>query len=480
MKHAILILAHKDVPQLIHLIEYFERDCLVFVHIDKKCSVSPEDMTKLSSMPQVAYISRKYAVRWGGFSILKAQMHLLRYAYENSHAECFHVLSGQDYPIKPFQEFIDFFQKNGAAQFLSFVHLPHKKWQDNTYERFDYYYLYDHVDKSRMRDNLWHQRVIKWQKKLGIKRNVPRPFDHLYGGSQWFSVNRAAVQVLMEYHKKHKRFYNRLRMTFAPEETYFTTIICNLIPRQFIINDNRRFIRWKPENGNIPANLGPEHFHLLIESTSFFARKMQKPYCEELIRLLDQYVMPDIPLETTANGGWNYCGFTKYNYEPLLTNAIFEYAKNMDYNYGIDAGCGAGHYVAALRRMGLSFTGFDANPYTPKLSKLLLTKGDSPCEVADLTNDLNIEEPFDITLCIDVLPHIPKAFHTKALENLTNMTKHSLILGWNDSFCKEHADDISFVHDYLGTKGFHQNKYASKSFCRKARMANNLSVYELR
>lgn len=36
MKHAILILAHKNVPQLCRLVKYFDRDCEVFIHIDKK------------------------------------------------------------------------------------------------------------------------------------------------------------------------------------------------------------------------------------------------------------------------------------------------------------------------------------------------------------------------------------------------------------------------------------------------------------
>lgn len=36
MKHAILIMAHKHFDHLKHLIEYFNRDCFVFVHVDKR------------------------------------------------------------------------------------------------------------------------------------------------------------------------------------------------------------------------------------------------------------------------------------------------------------------------------------------------------------------------------------------------------------------------------------------------------------
>lgn len=36
MKHAILIMAHKNVEHLYRLIGYFNRQCEVFVHVDKK------------------------------------------------------------------------------------------------------------------------------------------------------------------------------------------------------------------------------------------------------------------------------------------------------------------------------------------------------------------------------------------------------------------------------------------------------------
>ena len=53
MKHAILILAHKDFDQVRHLIEYFVRDCYVYVHIDKKAAITPEELHSIDSMPQV-------------------------------------------------------------------------------------------------------------------------------------------------------------------------------------------------------------------------------------------------------------------------------------------------------------------------------------------------------------------------------------------------------------------------------------------
>ena len=57
MKHAILILAHKNVGQLCRLVEYFKHDCDVFIHIDKKQTIKPADKEKLLGFNQVKFIS---------------------------------------------------------------------------------------------------------------------------------------------------------------------------------------------------------------------------------------------------------------------------------------------------------------------------------------------------------------------------------------------------------------------------------------
>lgn len=43
MRHAILILAHKNLEQLCRLVEYFKYDCDVFIHIDRKQTIKPDE-----------------------------------------------------------------------------------------------------------------------------------------------------------------------------------------------------------------------------------------------------------------------------------------------------------------------------------------------------------------------------------------------------------------------------------------------------
>lgn len=65
MRHAILILAHKNLEQLCRLVEYFKYDCDVFIHIDRKQTIKPDEKKKLLSFHQVKLITQEYEVNWG-------------------------------------------------------------------------------------------------------------------------------------------------------------------------------------------------------------------------------------------------------------------------------------------------------------------------------------------------------------------------------------------------------------------------------
>lgn len=114
MKHAILILAHKNIGLLCRLAGYFEKDCDVFIHIDKKQPVTREEEEKLRSYKQVKAVSREYDVNWGGTSVLESEMHLLRMAVQRGDADYFHLISGQDYPTRPLDYFLEFFNRNAG------------------------------------------------------------------------------------------------------------------------------------------------------------------------------------------------------------------------------------------------------------------------------------------------------------------------------------------------------------------------------
>lgn len=461
MKHAILILAHKDISQLRHLVSYFSKDCYVFIHIDQKSAISYDEQESLKKdFAQVISVYRKYSVHWGGFSILKAELFLLKEAINHSDADYFHLISGQDYPIKPLHDFLDYFNHAEGKSFVSYVHLPNPKWQRATYDRLLYYYPFEFVnnrEKGREKSEKW----VNWQKKCHVKRNIPMPFDHLFGGSQWFSISRKATETLLKYTRRHPDFYWRMLFTFAPEEVYIQTVLVNLLSMENIINNNFRFIRWKYENGNIPANLGIEHFHLLAESKGFFARKMEIPLSQILMEKIDDYLLTKQECKVDKSGVWHYRGFSKYNYDDRLLTCLYKYIRALHLEEVIDVGCGCGFYVAALRRLKIKAMGYDANPYTKELSSLLLPQGDIPCDVFDFTCGMEDYDEFDLVICTEVIDHLPMNVLSQFLTNIVKLTKKALLLSWCRDFSQRNKLKALL---FLEGKGFHVNVFASAYF----------------
>lgn len=429
MRHAILIMAHKNVEHLCRLVEYFEYNCDIFLHIDKKQNIAPDSLLHLSKYKQVKLISQAYNVNWGGTSLLDCELFLLRTALSQSEADYFHLISGQDYPLRPLPRFLEFFEQHTGEEFIQYVHLPNPKWESNTFRRLQYFYPYDYAqDKKNPRR--WVREQVRLQHAKGLKRPIPDEFDHLYGSSQWFSITRKAVTTLLDYTDKFPSLYKKMWMTFAPEECYISTVLVNILGTENINPWNCRFIRWKNENGNIPANLGIEHFYLLIEREYLFARKMEWPCSIELMNRIDRYMLHDRKICLTNTGGWIYDGFEQYVYEKAFCDFVIQLWWDTGINSAIDMGCGAGYYVAQWRAHGLSFAGYDANPYTPILSNMLLPEGDEVCEVADLTEEFYVPEPFDLVVCKDVLPYIPCICEATAIRNLVKLSSRFILLSW--------------------------------------------------
>lgn len=426
MKQGILIQVHKNYEELFHLIEYFHTDCYLFIHIDKKTKWQDDVYQRIRSYPQVKGIYRKYSVHWAGFSILKCELFLLKKAMEYSELVYFHLISAQDYPIRPLSEFLNFFSQP-SKEYLSYSHVPNPGIEYNTFQRFKYFYLFDYLDKTK-KAKAFVLKSNRFQEQLGVKRSVPQQFEHIYTGSAWFSITRKAVKTLLEYTHKHKSFYNRLKFTFCPEETYVNTVLVNLMGEKIVENYNYRFIRWNSENGSNPSNLSKEHFHYLHECKNYFARKFERPYNKEIIELIDRYLIRDYPLEKTIKGGWVYEGFLKYPFDEKIMKAIYDCYIHSKSRTVLDCGCGAGSYVAALRRLSVNAVGFDSNPFTPSLSAIILPEGDSPCEQTDLTGDFDDDDKFDMVVCLDVLQCIISDLRSKAIFNLCKLSSKILVI----------------------------------------------------
>lgn len=290
MTHAILILAHKNPEMFVPLIEYFKQECAVYIHYDRNALLTEKEVTRLHSFPQVKGLYRQFSVHWGGYSVLQAELFLLQQAYNDGFADYYHVISGQDYPIKPFHVFLDFFESHPMLDFMEYKAYPVTGWDNSFFDRFRYTYFYDMIDGRSPQGKAFMGKAVQLQAQYGVAQEPLPYFPVIYKGSQWMSLSSDAVSFLLTYTRTHPQFCHWIERTFAPEESYIQTVLVNLRGGS-VVNDNLRFILWTGENGNNPSNLSIQHWDQIVESNAIFARKMEPPYCTELIRMIDETIL---------------------------------------------------------------------------------------------------------------------------------------------------------------------------------------------
>ena len=261
-KHALLIQAHQDISYFIKLAK-IQPNVNFYVHMDAKSRDFPK--TDLANLANVFLLKDRVSVRWGGFSQIEATLKLFETAFANEDNAYFHLLSGEDVVLQPFE-------------------VIEKQWQ----QQFDFQammtcerapqYAYRFIMDSPHADSNWQRQltgkiITKLQKAVAKVKPYHSP---IYFGSQWFSVTRADWEKIVPFTDEYSDFF---RHKLVPDEHFFQTLIAEKLTNQIrLSNDNRRQIIFDKNvnNGNSPIYLDL----LKLERAKFdgywFARKVKK------------------------------------------------------------------------------------------------------------------------------------------------------------------------------------------------------------
>ena len=261
-KHALLIQAHQDISYFIKLAKS-QPNVNFYVHMDAKSDYFPDAET--AQLANVFLLKDRIMVRWGGFSQIEATLKLFETAFANEDNAYFHLLSGEDVVLQPFE-------------------VIEKQWQ----QRFDFQammtceiapqYAYRFIMDSPHADSNWQRQLtgkIITKLQQGVAKVKPY-HSPIYFGSQWFSVMRADWEKIVTFTDEYSDFF---RHKLLPDEHFFQTLITEKLTNQIrLSNDNRRQIIFDKNvnNGNSPIYLDL----LKLERAKFdgywFARKVKK------------------------------------------------------------------------------------------------------------------------------------------------------------------------------------------------------------
>lgn len=261
-KHALLIQAHQDISYFIKLAK-IQPNVNFYVHMDAKSDYFPDAET--AQLANVFLLSDRVSVRWGGFSQIEATLKLFETAFSNEDDAYFHLVSGEDVVLQPFE-------------------VIEKQWQ----QRFDFQammicemapqYAYRFIMDSPHADSDWQRQltgkiITKLQQGVAKIKTYHSPISF---GSQWFSVTREDWEKIVPFTDEYSDFF---RHKLVPDEHFFQTLITEKLTNQIrLSNDNRRQIIFDKNvnNGNSPIYLDL----LKLERAKFdgywFARKVKK------------------------------------------------------------------------------------------------------------------------------------------------------------------------------------------------------------
>lgn len=233
-KHALLIQAHQDISYFIKLAK-IQPNVNFYVHMDAKSDYFPDAET--AQLANVFLLKDRITVRWGGFSQIQATLKLFETAFANEDNAYFHLLSGEDVVLQPFE-------------------VIEKQWQ----QRFDFQammtcemapqYAYRFIMDSPHADSDWQRQLtgkIITKLQQGVAKIKPY-HSPIYFGSQWFSVTRADWEKIVPFTDEYSDFF---RHKLVPDEHFFQTLICEKLTQQ---NQSEQEHSQQPHSQKNPAN----------------------------------------------------------------------------------------------------------------------------------------------------------------------------------------------------------------------------------
>lgn len=286
---AVLILAHKDIDQLLQLTKRLNGVFEVYIHIDRKAQMTNHQQDVLNTLPHVHWISTQN-VHWGAWSIVQATIDLMNLALKKSDNRYFHLISGQDWPVKRPQEIYDFFSDNNKLYIWNYESAKYRKSGEPLVDWQKFYFNYDKINRKSTYGKVYHRVSIALQtifrvnklKKLGINLT-------LYNGSQWVDLPRDAVEYLISYLNANQNVLQMFKTGFCSDEFWIPTILRNnpLFAARIDTN-NYRYIDWHKKHDSFPAILDENDFSKILNSGKLFMRKVKFPESSKLINELDE------------------------------------------------------------------------------------------------------------------------------------------------------------------------------------------------
>ena len=279
---AYILLCHKDPDAVIAQAERLTAaGDVVAIHYDRRAPAAEFAAIRsaLGGNDRVAFASRRIKCGWGEWSLVAATLSALRTAEAAfQRATHFHLISGDCMPIKS-AEYIRAALDDRDADLIECFDFFESNWIKTGFK--EERLVYRHWFNERTQKRLFYT-AFALQKRLGIRRDVPRDLE-VRIGSQWWCLRRQTVEkvlALIDARPDIQRFFST---TWIPDETFFQTLVRHVVPETEVENRTPTFLMFS--DYGMPVTFYNDHYDLLVGQDGFFARKISPEATELKARL---------------------------------------------------------------------------------------------------------------------------------------------------------------------------------------------------
>lgn len=293
MKVAYLIIAHNQPALLGRLVAALDCEwASFFLHVDLKSDIYPFRQAVATAANRVFLTGQdRIAVRWGGFSQVRATLNLLRQARAAGPFDRYCLLSGCDFPIQPLSAI-----QARLATATEFMRVDRRLGATDGNDHCQAVRRYYFLDWSLPRRlNL---RLLSGKIPRGTQPPIP-----LYHGSQWWCLTEACVHYLLAFLERTPAYSAFHRYTLSPDEIFFHSIVKHSPFAAHLSHDFEQasssstafadlnehgchYIDWNAPQKVLPKVLTMDDHPALNRSAALFARKFDEHHSAELIQTL--------------------------------------------------------------------------------------------------------------------------------------------------------------------------------------------------
>jgi hypothetical protein len=228
----------------------------MFFHLDAKQDLASYKAAANGALDNSFFVGNRVRVFWGGFSMMEAELALIRAARSRGNYDRYVLISDDTFPLLDPARLNSFFDEE-----VERVALRRLDEDDHFMQRYRKFYFLDHpatslvgrpIESSDL-DAAFFAKIeeIAELRKRG-KKDIP-----IYYGSQWWALTKRAIDHILRTYEEDQHLVQSFRYSAVPDESAFQSLIggnpafraapaaihveWSRNPRPFVFNDEAEF-----------------------------------------------------------------------------------------------------------------------------------------------------------------------------------------------------------------------------------------------